>query len=363
MISKQSLLPLLFLSACAGSPVDPQSVADRPSAAAMVNCAAAAAYSAAHEGASFLVLRNGATVCEDYPNGGAVDQAHVLASGTKSFTGLIAAAATQDGFLRLDELVSDTLPEWKSEPRKARVTIRQLLSLSSGLDPSETGAPPSYSVAIALPMKYEPNTKFEYGPAAFQVFGAVMKRKLAVRGQSADAQAYLQRRILDPIGVKPARWARTVEGDPTMPSGAALTARDWAKVGEFVRAGGRVDGKPLVDPGVFAELFKSCATNPGYGISWWLPAEKGLIASQGEVSNDSFDGLPQDTRMAAGAGFQRLYVIPSLGLTIVRQAEKAPRAERQAANQAARAAGQTLNKWSDAAFLRAALSEQIQHAQ
>ena len=187
-------------------------------------CVRAAAYNAKMDGVSFLVLKSGKLVCEGYPNGGAADQAHVLASGTKSFTGLIAAAAVQDGFLSLDERAADTITEWRADPAKAKITIRQLLSLNSGLDPSETGAPPPYSVAIAQPMKHEPGTTFEYGPAAFQVFGALMKRKLAAHGKPGDPLIYLQTRILDPIGVKPARWARTREDDPTMPSGAALSS-------------------------------------------------------------------------------------------------------------------------------------------
>ncbi len=317
-------------------------------------CVRAANYNTQADGVSFLVLKSGKVVCEVYSNGGEADQAHVLASGTKSFTGLMAAAAVQDGFLSLDERAAETITEWRDDPAKAKITIRQLLSLNSGLDPSETGAPPPYSVAIAQPMKHEAGTTFEYGPAAFQVFGALMKRKLTANGKPADPLVYLQTRIFDPIGVKPARWARTSEGDPTMPSGAALTAHDWAMVGEFVYHKGVVNGKAIIDQDVLSQLFVSSAPNPGYGVSWWLPGRPGLINSGGgPASAETTGGLPADIYMAAGAGNQRLYVIPSRQLTIVRQAEKAPRSERRAAARNR----DVSEKWSDAAFLRLILAD------
>ena len=117
----------------------------------------------------------------------------------------------------------------------------------------------------------EPGTLFQYGPAPFQVFGEVMKRKLAAAGQDPDPLAYLHRRILDPIGLVPTDWRRTAAGDPLMPQGAVLTAREWAKFGEFVRLGGAWGGRQLVDPQAFRELFVGSAAHPGYGISWWLP--------------------------------------------------------------------------------------------
>src|SRR5690606_22823262 len=105
----------------------------------------------------------------------------VLASGTKSFSGVMAAIAEQEGLLKLDELASDTITEWKSDPLKAKITVRHLLNLSSGLEPGENGDPPSYVDAIKQPCQWEPGSKFEYGNTHFQAFGELMKRKLAAK--------------------------------------------------------------------------------------------------------------------------------------------------------------------------------------
>ncbi|MBI1405283.1 MAG: serine hydrolase [Caulobacter sp.] len=284
-------------------------------------CTAARDYSAARRGVSVLVLKDGAAICEGYAGQGGPDRGWELWSGTKSFNGLIAAAAVQDGLLTLDEKVADTLPEWRADPLKSQITLRQLLSLSSGLE-GTVGRAPDYDRAIAAPVTAAPGTLFQYGAEPFQVFGAVMNRKLAAaRTGDADVLAYLKRRILDPIDVRWSGWRRTPGGDVMMPQGASFTAREWAGFGEFVRGGGVVDGRPIVDPATFRALFVGTAANPAYGISWWLPRAGGRGPRTASIDfADHAAELPADLVIAAGAGDQRLYVIPSCGLTVVRQA-------------------------------------------
>lgn len=313
-------------------------------------CRAAVGYSEAHNGASVLVLVDGKPVCEAYGPGAAPDQPLELASGTKGFNGLIAAAAVQDGLLSLDEPVSRTLPEWAADPLKAKATIRHLLSLTVGMS-STIGRPPSYEDAVGLPLNAEPGARFQYGPAPFQVFGEVMKRKLAAHGQAADPVAYLRRRVLAPIGLQNVEWRRDAAGDPLLPQGARLTAREWAQFGEFIRGGARVDGRQIVDPDTFRQLFVGSAANPAYGVTWWLPAAPRVpdpVSSTLDISRHP--GLaPADLVIAAGAGDQRLYVVPSLRLTVVRQA---PIALQRAGRSGP---GPQAERWSDAEFLKSVL--------
>lgn len=306
-------------------------------------CATAASYSQAHRGVSLLVLRDGKVVCEAYAAGDA-QTGHELYSGTKSFVGLMAAAAVQDGLLTLDEPVSDTLTEWRGDPLKGAVTIRQLLSMTAGL-PSVVGRPPSYADAVTAPFNAEPGARFQYGPAPMQVFGAVMKRKLAARGEPDDPLIYLKRRVLDPIGLRYTDWRSGPDGLPLLPQGAVMTAAEWAKAGEFIRADGRQDGKLLVDADAFAALFQGSAANPAYGLTWWLPRPSpasDVVTASSDIPRRAAD-LPTDLVMAAGAGDQRLYVIPSLKLIIVRQARLDIRAL---------TAPRGPDSWSDVDFLK-----------
>jgi CubicO group peptidase (beta-lactamase class C family) len=285
-------------------------------------CRTSIAYSTGSAGVSVLVIKDGRVVCEDYANRGSATTAHELWSGTKSFAGVMAAVAAKDGLLTLDERVAETITEWQRDPRKAVVTIRQLLSLTAGQRAMPGGRAPGYAEAIATPLTAAPGTTFQYGPVAFQTFGALIERKLAAKGESADALQFVKTRILGPLGMTAARWRRTPEGDAVLAHGAAFTARDWAKFGEFIRAGGVVRGTSLVHPETFRALFVGTTANPAYGLSWWLPHATTApdVVTAGVDLGRHAAALPSDMVIAGGAGNQRLYVVPSCGLTVVRQA-------------------------------------------
>lgn len=290
---------------------------------------AAADYSRSQKGVAVLVMRKGEVVFEDYAPGWA-EKPHLLASGTKSFAGVMAACAVQDGLLSLDEKVSDTLTEWKADERKAAVTIRQLLSLSSGIDGGDNGSVPSYQRAIALAeAKAAPGEKFSYGPIPFQCFGEVMRRKLAAKSESVEG--YLRRRVLDPIGMKVGFWRKDVAGNLNRPAGAFLTAREWVKFGELVRLRGVWRGESVVAADALAECFRPSPGNPAYGLTFWLlggDASSAAVADGLSVEPKAQRAIeerrrlrfqpPRDTVAAMGKGKQRCYLIPSLELVVVR---------------------------------------------
>jgi CubicO group peptidase (beta-lactamase class C family) len=266
-----------------------------------------------HRGHAVLVLNQGEVVFEAYHNAYQAQEPHVLASGTKSFNGVMAVAAVQDGLLSLDERVSETIREWLSDPRKSRITIRQLLSLESGLEAGEIGRVPTYAQAVAQPTFAEPGTQFKYGPAPFQVFGELMRRKLQARNLTPDPLEYLTRRVLAPIGLNIGSWRRGADGQPNLPSGAFLTAREWAKFGWLIAQGGTWNGQVVLRPNLLKACFQPAVSNPAYGLTWWL----GQAGDDG-TTNSRNPNTPDDLVLAAGAGKQRLYVISSLKLVVVR---------------------------------------------
>lgn len=304
------------------------------------NYGLAAEYSKEFRGLSVLVMKGDKVVFEEYQNGHSAETAHMLASGTKSFSGVILAAAIEDKIIKnFDEKVSETITEWKNDSRKSKISIRQLLSLTSGIDSGAVGRPPTYTDAIGFPIKFDAGTKFEYGPVPFQVFGELMRRKLAAKKETP--LDYLKRRILNPIGLTVANWTHQ-SGQPNLPSGAFLTAREWLKFGQFLKNGGKWNGKQLIKKKLLDELYVGSKANPNYGITFWLNRSNSGIAdvsdgagarggrlrgllgeNESETTalskNGIGAGLDRNIFMAAGAGKQRLYVIPSLDLVIVRQ--------------------------------------------
>jgi CubicO group peptidase (beta-lactamase class C family) len=292
-------------------------------------------------------MQDGEILFEDYPRAGAVDKAWELASGTKSFTGIMAAAAQADDLLDIDEPCAAVLPEWETDSRNT-ITVRHLLSLTSGLEEvGEIARPPTYANAITAKAVALPGERFEYGPTPFQIFGEMLRRLLPKAGQPADPVEWLQSRVLEPIGVRYDDWKRGRDGNPFMPQGGQFTARNWAKFGQWVS-----DGAAGIDSSVFASVFEPTAANPGYGLSWWL-LRPGLIGPSPRAGLDAeaigVSGFDEDIVMAAGAGDQRLYLIRERGLVVVRQANQIIRGMLQGRRREDR-------RWNDGEFIRLLLS-------
>jgi len=271
------------------------------SARRSVNLEAAVAYAERHALHALFVQQGRHVLLIRYGGGYDARRAHALYSGTKSFWGPLAVAAQDDGLLEIDEPVARTVPAWAEDPLKARVTLRELLQLTSGIGFGGLGAlVPTFERALATRLKDEPGTRFTYGGIPLQVFGAVLSRKLAERGVSP--QAYLRERILDPIGLQVDSWRTLEDGTQPLPTGAFVTAREWMKFGRFICDGGMWQGASVVAASSLARCFQGSLPNPRYGLGWWL---------------SPLPDVP-DLVYASGSGGQALYVVPSLDTVIVK---------------------------------------------
>jgi CubicO group peptidase (beta-lactamase class C family) len=273
----------------------------------------AADYAMHQGGDALLILEGEEIVLEEYDKNYSASKPHPLASGTKSFSGAMAIAAVQDGLLDLDEPVAKTITEWQKHPHRSKVTVRQLLTLTSGISTGKLGQVPTYAQAIQAPLTALPGKAFQYGPVPLQIFGELMRRKLLPHKE--DPLAYLKRKIFDPIDLKVGDWQLDADGNPNLPSGAALTARDWARFGRLLERKGRWNGRKVLDKKLLQQCYEGSTANASYGLTFWLNAPG--LSPLGKPQ-DLLAAAPQDTIMAAGADDQRLYIIPSKNLVIVR---------------------------------------------
>jgi CubicO group peptidase (beta-lactamase class C family) len=250
---------------------------------------------------ALVVQRGGRIVFERYGEGWDGEKPHALYSGTKSFWGVAAIAAQEDGLLELDEPVARTIASWKTDPWKARVTLRELLQLTSGIGFGGLGASvPPYEKALAVELKNEPGTTFTYGGILLQVFGAVLAHKLEWR--NLTPHAYLAERIFAPIGLHIGSWRKLKDGTQPLPTGAFVAASEWLKYGAFLASGGSVQGKSVVPEPALRTCFQGSQANPRYGLAFWL----------------SPPGTPPDLVYASGSAGQALYVVPSLDVVVVK---------------------------------------------
>jgi CubicO group peptidase (beta-lactamase class C family) len=310
------------------------------------DCARAAEYSESKRGVAILVMQNGRTIFESYANGGSAGTRWPIFSGTKSFWGIAALAAVHNGLFELDDLVSDTITEWKRDPMKSRITIRQLLSQTDGIEGASRLQRSSIrdrnAMAIRLPAAAEPGTAFIYGPSHLQIFSELLRRKLKGRG----AIGYFERHVSDRLGLFRLNYKKDSRGNPLPATGFELTAREWARLGELVLGRGNYHGRQIVPTDLLREAFAGSQANPSYGLTFWLNQPSGKLS--GEADMEKMLDLPwqsaqwkdvcickdapADLVVGLGSGYQRLFIIPSLKTVIVRQGAKA--------------------KFSDAHFLR-----------
>lgn len=337
------------LATLAGAGILSRPAMAQPAARRVPRFAEASTYSAQRDGVSLLIHHAGSQIHADWPGGGSPSSAWELASGTKSFTGVLAMLMAQRGLIRLDEPCAATLREWQADPGRRDITVQQLLTLTSGLPGRIEGARtlvPSYAEAVAARAVARPGQRFAYGPVPFQVFGELARRKLVAAGQGADPLVFLQRALFDPLGIRPQRWRRDTDGMPHLPSGASLTAPDWVTFGRMMMADRQVAA--VLTPASIAACVRTTPVNPGYGLTWWVPAPgmqgPGLRAGVAE----DMEALAAHGRvwLAAGAGNQRLYVLPDRQLVVVRQARGVGRALRGRGPD-----------WSDARFLQLVLAD------
>jgi len=296
------------------------------------NCARAAGYSENNRGFSMLVMQNGKTVFEHYANGGGTDMRCKIFSGTKSFWGVAALCAARDDLIRLDDRVADTITEWKNDPRKSQITIRELLNQTDGVDPyphlHSDSIPDRNAVAIHLPLVAPPGAAFAYGPSHLQVFNEILRRKL--NGKSTTS--YIQENVLSPLGLTSLDFKKDGHGNPMPASGFELTAREWARFGEMLLGRGNYDGKQIVPASLLSQAFTGTGANPSYGLTLWLNRQapnareidyekeldlKWQRARWGGICISR--AAPSDMVVALGSNYQRLFVIPSMNALIVRQ--------------------------------------------
>jgi CubicO group peptidase (beta-lactamase class C family) len=289
-----------------------------------------------------VIIRRGWLVAEWYANGARPDTQFNIHSCTKSFTGTAYGLLFEDSRQgRLPALADADLdtPAYPNIPagypltdaRKERITLRHLLSMSSGIpgesigifgvqtepeiDPFEAalGRKPVKGRSTPTPLwadvlAAEPGELWDYSDPAFAHLALAFHH---MTGQ--EISQFLQARMFSPIGLETFRWdfmglENGRIGKHTTPfSGLHLTAREMARFGYLMLRGGTWQGQSIVAPWWIALATRSSqASNPNYGLTWWVN-NQGL-----------WPAIPRDAFAAMGYNTNLCCVIPSLDLVVVR---------------------------------------------
>jgi CubicO group peptidase (beta-lactamase class C family) len=287
-------------------------------------------YSLEQQGVSLLVMKGGLVIHRSFAEN--VDEATPTDSYSmhKSVFALAIGKAVDEGLIKsIDDPVGHYIAEWKNDPRGA-ITLREIMSMSSGLKLSD--GPSAYlelllstdinAVALRTPMAEPPGKAFAYSNTNSQIGGVALERAIKQAGYSGYAD-YLEKKIWCPIGNGAGKlWLDRVGGSPHYYAGLFTDIENWARLGELIRNHGRAGGRQVVSARWIAEMTQPSASNPAYGFQIWRGSpwtlKRRYNPSSPFAAPHSEPYLAEDVVFFDGAGGQRVYIVPSAQLTIVR---------------------------------------------
>jgi CubicO group peptidase (beta-lactamase class C family) len=279
---------------------------------------ASAALSASPYSRCLLVERNGVLVMEDYFNSSTSASSFDVRSVTKSVMSVLVGIAFDQGFIRsLDQTVGDFLapvvPALDSQ--KARITIRDLLTMTSGIPWRElnsaeqdysawVGSPDPLLWILNRPLEATPGQLWNYNTGASHILSAILSEATGV-----TARAFAQDRLFGPTDAEVGGWLADPRGYNYGGHGISLTGRAMVKLGRLCLDGGAYRGRQVVSSAWVRESTalrystrEAVPWGSGYGYLWWL-------------GHDGRTGL--DFYFAMGYGGQFIVNVPARNATIV----------------------------------------------
>lgn len=284
---------------------------------------------------ALVVMHGGKVAAERYGPGYGPDTRFVSWSMAKTVTGIMIGMLVADGRLRLDEGAPVPLWQRAGDPR-GEITLRQLLQMRSGLRHTESGDPPYESSEVRMlfldgrdnmtrwaeeqPLEAEPGAQFEYSSNTSVILADIAARALT-DSEDPDARRravadFLEARLFGPLGMT--SMAPEFDRAGTLIGGSLIhgTARDWARLGEFLRRKGSAPGGEQLVPSRWVEqMVTPSPRSPHYGFQVWLNRP----LDDPEARHPLFpDRAPPSLFSLIGHMGQYVIVSPQQRLTVVR---------------------------------------------
>lgn len=239
----------------------------------------------------FVLIQNDSLIHEQYWNGWNSDSVSNSFSVAKSYVSVLTGIAMKEGRIKsVFQPVGDFLPEFDADSCHRRIQLYHLLTMSTGLDWSESGADPFSDnakgyygtnvreLSLNQPCRDVPGKEFDYISGSTQVMAEVLEK---IYGQDLDVLT--REKLWKPLGCEhPAFWGKDTEkGDFKAFCCLYATARDFGRIGQLYLDSGRWQGREIVPLEYWkasitpAPLLDKGKPNKRYGYYWWLMEQDG----------------------------------------------------------------------------------------
>ena len=263
---------------------------------------------------SFILLVDGRIVMENYFNNHTATTNWYWASAGKTLTSTLTGIAEQEGKLNVNNKVSDYIGTgWTSEPvsKENLITCKNLLTMTSGIEDLANG---DEVTPASLEYVADAGTRWAY-------HNVYVKLQEVVSQASGETwSSYFNSRLRDKIGMN-GTW---------ISSGNNIvywsTARSMARFGLLMSHKGKWNSDQILNEAYFnAATTPSQNINLSYGYLWWLNGKSNyhLPQSQLEFTGSIIPSAPKDLFMALGKNDQKIYVVPSKKMVIIRMGDAA----------------------------------------
>ena len=237
-----------------------------------------------------------------------------VASVQKSVVAVLVGLAQERGLLTLDDPVTDHAGRWTraTEEQERAVTIRHLMAMTTGLTP-------------ALEYDAAPGTKWLYNTPAYHHL-----LRMVATAAGLDRNGVTREWLTGRLGMRDSSWEPRPWANSAIATGFATTARDLARFGLLVLAGGTWNGETVIEDTAYLEemLRPSQSLNPSYGLLWWANGQTSSMSwaiPPVTTSGTLIRAAPADLVAAQGARDRKLYVVPSLDLVVSRLGDNGSR--------------------------------------
>jgi len=271
----------------------------------------------------FIVLENGRIVIEEYFNGHSQNDVWFWNSAVKSLTATTVGIAQDEGHLNINNKTSDYLgANWStlSSDKEDLITVKDHLRMTTGLDEKlDNLIAWTCTLPSCLDYATDAGTRWAYHQGAYSKLFDIMEEATSV-----DFSDYVSEKIEAKIGMN-GTWRQ--QG---FLSRYETNTRDMARFGLLMMNKGTWNEEIILSENFFNEMTNTSQTiNNSYGYLWWLNGKSSYMGvSSQEVFNGSLiPNAPAEMFSALGANDQKIYVVPSKNLVIVRTGESANEAQ------------------------------------